>query len=67
MINIQLNGEPQQIAVQCSVSQSLENLAIDAQRIAVEKNHKILPKSQYANTYLVAGDQLEIIQAIGGG
>ena len=67
MINIQLNGEPQQIAVQCSVSQLLENLAIDAQRIAVEKNHKILPKSQYANTYLVAGDQLEIIQAIGGG
>jgi sulfur carrier protein len=67
MINIQLNGEPQQVAAQCSISQLLQNLALDVQRIAVERNQKILPKSQYANTYLTAGDQLEIIQAIGGG
>ncbi len=67
MITIQLNGEPQQIAAECSLSQLLQTLAIHSQRIAIEKNQRIIPKSQYANTLLVAGDQVEIIQAIGGG
>ena len=66
-IQIQLNGEIQQVPADCSVAQLLQNLEIATTRIAIEKNQQILPKSQYAKTILIEGDQLEIIQAIGGG
>ncbi len=66
-IQIQLNGEIQQVPADCTVAQLLQNLEIVTTRIAIEKNQQILPKSQYAKTILIEGDQLEIIQAIGGG
>ncbi|HRH13743.1 MAG TPA: sulfur carrier protein ThiS, partial [Azonexus sp.] len=42
-------------------------LALTGKRIAVERNGEIVPKSQHATTTLAAGDQLEIVVAVGGG
>jgi len=37
------------------------------QRIAVEINLNIIPRSQHAETILQADDQIELVRAIGGG
>lgn len=36
-------------------------------RIAVELNYEILPKSSYASTFLKDGDIVEIVSFVGGG
>jgi sulfur carrier protein len=42
-------------------------LHLEGKRIAVEMNGEIVPKSRYAATRVAAGDQLEVVAAVGGG
>lgn len=67
MIEITLNGVSRQLATPLSVAALLEAEGLAGKRVAVERNGEIVPKSQHAATPLVAGDQLEIVVAVGGG
>lgn len=49
------------------LSAYLEENGINPQRIAVELNGEILPKSQYAETVFSDGDSVEIVNFVGGG
>ena len=49
------------------LSSYLEENGINPQRIAVELNGEILPKTQYSNTVLKDGDVVEIVNFVGGG
>ena len=49
------------------LSSYLEENEINPQRIAVELNGEILPKSQYGDTVLKDGDIVEIVNFVGGG
>lgn len=66
-MKIQLNGEPREIAVGTTLSALLEVLEMGQQRIAVEINLNIIPRSQHAETILQADDKIELVRAIGGG
>ena len=66
-MNLQINGVVQQQPGPCSVAQLVERLHLAGKRLAVERNGDIVPRSSYAETWLAEGDQLEIVQAIGGG
>lgn len=66
-MQIVLNGEPQEIAENNTLQQLLEKLALTQKRLAVEVNLQIVPRSQFSQHILQAGDKVEIIQAIGGG
>lgn len=66
MISITLNGEPREI-VPSSVMALLASLDITPNKIAVERNREIVPKSLFADTDLCDGDQVEIVQFVGGG
>ena len=50
-----------------TVAALVETLGYTGKRIAVERNGEIVPKSQHGSTALAAGDQLEIVVAVGGG
>ncbi len=50
-----------------SVALLLESLDLAGKRVAVERNGEIVPRSQFGNTALQQGDQLEIVVAVGGG
>lgn len=50
-----------------ALSSYLEENGINPQRIAVELNGEILPKSLYSNTALKDGDVVEIVNFVGGG
>ena len=67
MITIILNGNDQQIASNSSILQLLESLDLSEKRLAVEINQQIVPRSDYTAVTLNDQDQVEIVQAIGGG
>ena len=45
----------------------LKTNGINPQRIAIEMNGKILPKSQFNEAVLKSGDIVEIVNFVGGG
>ncbi len=65
-VQIVVNGEERTVAAM-SVLAYITSLGIDPQRVAVELNLDILPKSDYATTELKDGDRLEIVHFVGGG
>jgi thiazole synthase/sulfur carrier protein len=65
-VAIRINGEERQVAA-ATVAELLASLGLPTQKVAVERNLEIVPRSQYAETRLVAGDAIEIVHFIGGG
>lgn len=67
-MHIQLNGEARTLAPEdLTVADLVESLGLTGQRIAVEVNEEIVPRSQHGETRLVEGDRVEVVHAIGGG
>ena len=67
MIPVSVNGEPKQLAHELNIVQLLDVLQLAGKKVAVERNGEIVPRSRYADTRIGAGDQLEIVVAVGGG
>jgi thiamine biosynthesis protein ThiS len=65
-VAIRINGEERQVAA-ATVAELLASLGLPTQKVAVERNLEIVPRSQYAETRLAAGDAIEIVHFIGGG
>lgn len=66
-MEIYVNGEARQVADRLSIAQLVEALGLTGQRIAVEVNVEIVPRSTHAEHLLQTGDRIEIVRAIGGG
>lgn len=62
-----VNGEPKTCAEPISVAGFIELLGMKGDRVAVELNREILPRGRWMETQLCDGDQLEIVQFVGGG
>lgn len=67
MIQLTVNGEPQQFDREITVSQLLETMSLADKRVALERNGEIVPRSLFGKQRLTNGDQLEIVVAVGGG
>lgn len=66
-MEIFLNGESRQIEDGLNIAALIKKLNIENKRLAVEVNLDIVPRSQFDNHFLSAGDKVEIVRAIGGG
>ena len=70
-MKIILNGEPLEIGAGITVAMLVQRLSDETGRdprgVAVERNREIVPKSQHAATLLEEGDQIELVQFVGGG
>ena len=66
-VAIALNGEPTRVPVGATVVQLLEQLELGGQRVAVEVNGVVVPRSEHAAHVLAAGDEVEIVTFVGGG
>ena len=53
-MNIIVNGEERSLVGSETVEQLIEILGLDGQKVAVERNMEIVPKSQYKNLVFVA-------------
>ena len=66
-MEITLNGEPYEIDEPLTVVALLERLDIDARRVAVEHNLTILKRHRFPDVIVGDGDQVEIVNFVGGG
>jgi len=66
VISVFLNGEQHSVASD-NLQDLLGELQLNGKRIAIELNFEIVPRSAFPETFVRAGDRIEIVQAIGGG
>jgi sulfur carrier protein len=67
MTTILLNGDPYPIDGQLQLLSLLERLNMRQGRVAVEINREIVLKANYAHTVIKPGDNVEVINFVGGG
>ncbi len=66
-VSVRVNGESREIPDPCSVERLVAVLGIGDRRIAVAVNHNIVPRSTFASYRLDTNDEIEILEAVGGG
>jgi thiamine biosynthesis protein ThiS len=66
-MNITINGERREIPEGLSVTALLEHLGMRQDRVAIERNLDILPRTKWQETRVQPNDRFEIVQLVGGG
>lgn len=66
-MKIRLNGDPLELPGELTILQLLEQLQIDPRRVAVEHNLTIIKRDRLATTMIGEGDEVEIVNFVGGG
>lgn len=66
-IEIVVNGEAREVPGSLNVPALLSHLGLPADRVAIERNLEILPRSQWLSTAVQPGDRYEIVHLVGGG
>ena len=66
-MEITLNGEKFTLETGSNIVNLIDKLDLDVDKLAIERNLEIIPKSKFAMTIIEEGDKLEIVHFIGGG
>jgi len=66
-LKITLNGEPHTLHSPVTIIELLAELDIDPRRVAVERNFVVIKRDAYATTTIEEGDQIEVVNFVGGG
>ncbi|MCB2263854.1 MAG: sulfur carrier protein ThiS [Candidatus Thiosymbion ectosymbiont of Robbea hypermnestra] len=66
-MQIILNDNPTEIPDGIDMAGLIERLELTGQRLAVEINEELVPRSRFREQHLTPGDKVEIIHAVGGG
>ena len=66
-MQLTVNGQPQTIADGATLESLLTALALAPRRVAVERNGRLVRRTDFAQTPLQEGDCLEILTLVGGG
>jgi sulfur carrier protein len=66
-MHIRLNGDAFEIEGPLTVADLLARLGIDSRGVAVEHNLVVLKRSTLDATVVQEGDQIEIVNFVGGG
>jgi sulfur carrier protein len=66
-LQIQVNGEQQEVRDDLPLSELVIHLQLRAEQIAIELNHEVMRRAAWAGTTLQPGDRVEIVHFVGGG
>jgi sulfur carrier protein len=66
-MTIQLNGEPYELPGPLTIAELLARLDIDARRVAVELNLQVLKRGTFDTSMINDGDEVEVVNFVGGG
>lgn len=66
-MRLQINGEEKEFAEGLALADLIGQLGMKSDRVAVELNREIVPRTQWAETILRDGDKLEVVHFVGGG
>lgn len=67
LLDIIVNGEPRRVAEGLTLAGLAAELGLAPEKVAVERNRAIVPRSTLADVALAAGDEIEIVHFVGGG
>ena len=67
IVNLLVNGETLELPDNANSADIIKHLGCQDQRIALEVNETIIPKSTHEEFLLSDNDKIEIIKAVGGG
>ena len=62
-----INGEKKSYPGGRFLSQLLQEEGFREERVAVERNGEIVPKTAYGDTFVGEADKLEVVSFVGGG
>ena len=66
-LSITVNGEHRRVAAGLSLAQLAEELGLVAEKVAVERNLEVVPRSTLRDVMVEDGDEIEIVHFVGGG
>jgi thiamine biosynthesis protein ThiS len=66
-VTIRVNGEPVEIVGPVTISGLLADLTIDSRLVAVEHNLIVVKRDTYESVVVHEGDEIEIVNFVGGG
>lgn len=66
-VQLTMNGQQVEIEAGTTLGALIDARGIVRRMIAVEYNGEIVPRHQYDEIVLAEGDQLEVVQMVGGG
>ena len=66
-LEIDLNGEPFRLPAGQTLGDLVGALGVAAQAVALAVNRQVVPRQQWPDRPLAAGDRVDIVRAIGGG
>jgi sulfur carrier protein len=67
-MKLQINGEEREFNTSpLTLAALVQILGMKPDRVAVELNHDIVPRTVRAETMLKEGDRLEVVHFVGGG
>ena len=67
MLNITVNGKAVEAPEGASVADVVLGFPADPARVVVERNREIVPKDAFGQTMVADGDEIEVVQFVGGG
>jgi sulfur carrier protein len=67
ILQVVINGDVRQVPPGLSVTALLSHLGLASERVAIERNLDILPRTDWDRTSVSAGDRFEIVHLVGGG
>lgn len=66
-ISIELNGDTHRVAAGLSVADLVRTLDLEPEKVAVERNREIVPRSTLGQVQVLDKDEYEIVHFVGGG
>jgi thiamine biosynthesis protein ThiS len=66
-LTIQLNGDRYEVGGPLTITALLAQLNIDPRLVAVEHNIEVVKRHRYDTTMVNEGDEVEIVNFVGGG
>ncbi|AJP72741.1 sulfur carrier protein ThiS [Sphingomonas hengshuiensis] len=66
-VSIVVNGEHKRVTAGLTIAQLAEQLGLVPEKIAVERNLEVVPRSTLGQVCVADGDELEIVHFVGGG
>ena len=66
-MQIEVNGEPRDVASPVTLKELISQLKLAPERLAVELNREVVRRADWPRVPLKEGDRVEIVHFVGGG
>ncbi len=66
-MRVTINGEAREVASEPTVEELLQEIGTKQERVAVELNLEVVPRTEFGQRRVREGDSVEVVHFVGGG